>query len=322
MINRRTKFYVGLFMAAGLAVAVVAIIWLGMSRFFEKGHYYAVYFDESVQGLTVDAPVKYRGVTIGRVEKIAVAADSRLIEVVMKIETDLRLVRDLTAQLKVVGITGSMFIELDRRKEGEEIVSPKLKFPTEYPVLASRPSDISELFRGIDEIVQKINTLDLPGISDRMKVALDRIDQAMVDADLKGVSGRTREVLDRLDRSLADLDLKGISDETKNALTSLNRNLAPERWEQVIVGVEETIVSLNRTVENANQLVANAVGVVDTTRGGVEIFNQHLFTVGQDLEKAGDNLNLLLEQINDQPARMLFGEPPPRRLPFEESGRQ
>ena len=98
MINKKTKFFVGLFMAGGISIAVVAIIWLGMSRIFEKGNHYAVYFDESVQGLSVDSPVKYRGVAIGRVEQIKVAPDSRLIEVILIIESGIKAEDDMVAQ--------------------------------------------------------------------------------------------------------------------------------------------------------------------------------------------------------------------------------
>ena len=171
MINQKAKFFVGLFIAAGISLAVVAIILLGMNRFLEKGQFYAVYFDESVQGLKPDSPVKYRGVAIGHIERISLAPDSRLIEVILKIESDTRLEENMVAQQKVVGITGSKFIELDRQKDEAENLYPKLDFPTEYPVLASRPSNISELFRGIDDIVQKLNSLDIVGISDHLKVA-------------------------------------------------------------------------------------------------------------------------------------------------------
>ena len=72
MASQKTKFAVGLFLVGGISVALVALIWLGVTRFFEKGHFYVTYFNESVQGLEKDGPVKYRGVTIGRVESISV----------------------------------------------------------------------------------------------------------------------------------------------------------------------------------------------------------------------------------------------------------
>ena len=73
MATQKTKFAVGLFVAIGFTLAILVTIWLGMSRFLQKGRFYVTYFDESVQGLDVDSPVKYRGVFTGRVESIGVA---------------------------------------------------------------------------------------------------------------------------------------------------------------------------------------------------------------------------------------------------------
>ena len=45
MASIKTKFTVGLFVAIGLAIAIVAIIWLGMSNYLQKGQFYSAYFD-------------------------------------------------------------------------------------------------------------------------------------------------------------------------------------------------------------------------------------------------------------------------------------
>jgi len=111
------------------------IIWVGAARLFVKGSQYAVYFDESVQGLQVDSAIKYRGVEIGKVQSIDVAPDYRLIEVNMKIDLEGDLHNQTIASLKTAGITGIVFIELDRIKPGELANSPKLTFKTDYPVI-------------------------------------------------------------------------------------------------------------------------------------------------------------------------------------------
>ena len=146
MASKKTTFAVGLFVAGGITISMLSIILLGMSRFMEKGSYYVTYFNESVQGLAIDSPVKYQGVPIGRVERIRVAPDSQLIQVVMKIEeTGRGLENNIVAQLKAVGITGSMFVELDRKKSDDPDLSPSLSFPSEYPIVPSKPSEITKI---------------------------------------------------------------------------------------------------------------------------------------------------------------------------------
>ena len=62
MASQRTKFAVGLFLTCGVVFSVLVILWLGMSRFLEKGVYYVTYFDESIQGLNVEEIAKNRGI--------------------------------------------------------------------------------------------------------------------------------------------------------------------------------------------------------------------------------------------------------------------
>ena len=203
MASIKTKFTVGLFLIVGFAMAFVAIMWIGMSDYFEKGSLYAAYFDESVQGLEKDSAVKYRGVSIGRVEHVGVAEDATLIQVVMKIEKDLgpeALQQEIVAQLKSIGITGIMFIELDRKTENDPDLSPKLPFSSKYPVIATKPSGIAKLLKGLEDFVSQVNAMDVEGISNRLKSSLDTINQTIGRYTVEGnilprhfVSGKNRQ---------------------------------------------------------------------------------------------------------------------------------
>ncbi|OQX10075.1 MAG: hypothetical protein BWK80_46115 [Desulfobacteraceae bacterium IS3] len=175
MASNKTAFAVGLFMTAGLAVAVTAVIWLGMSDYFEKGRMYVSYFDESVQGLDKDSPVKYRGVAIGRVKSVGLAPDATLIEVVMTIERDVKLETDMFAQLKSVGITGIMFIEIDRKKEGDPDFRQAISFRSKYPVIATKPSGVKMFMDGMDEVLKLIAELDTKGISGKARTESARL---------------------------------------------------------------------------------------------------------------------------------------------------
>ena len=317
MASERVKFTVGLFVASGIAVALAAIIWLGLSGVLEKGQYYVTYFNESVQGLDIDSPVKYRGVAIGRVESIDVAPDSKLIEVVLKIESGQKLERDMVAQLKSVGITGIMFVELDRKKEGEPDRTPRLNFPSEHPIVASKPSEISELLRGIDDVLNQVKALDLEGISDRIKTAVDSIHQSVEDANVKG-----------------------ISTDIESSLKSLERILAYERWDRILASMEGAGKSLSALMDTAQGVVAEEEGEI---KAAIENFSQamarandlvekgtsfmsgmdesqsllrpHLLVIARNLEQASESLKELIDLLADQPSQLIMGEPrSPRKV--------
>jgi len=301
MASQKTKFTVGLFVACGFSIAIVVFIWLGMSRLFEKGNYYVTYFNESVQGLDKDSPVKYRGVAIGRVDQIGVAPDSKLIQVLLKIESGQKLDDDIIAQLKAVGITGSMFIELDRRKAAEKDRSPKLTFPAEYPIVPSKPSDISELIRGVDDVLDQIRSLDLAGISDKIKVTLETTNTILVDANVKEISDNLKTVLEKTSASLTQVErtlahIEGIVSEKKNT-------------------IKTAIEDIQNTMENATVLLQKGTSLIGNTDESLLEMRRHLLVIAQNLERATDNLNNVLELVADQPSQLIFGrQPAPRKV--------
>lgn len=315
MVDQKSKFMVGLFMAGGIGIALVAVIWLGMSRYFEKGKYYASYFDESVQGLNVDSPVKYRGVAIGRVERIEVAPDSRLITVIMKIESVVELEHDMTAQLKVVGITGSMFIEIDRMHPGEPVLSPKLNFPSEYPIVTSKPSDISKLFRGLDNVIQQLGSLDLEGISTRAKTTLDSMNNAVSDLDTAGISSELRIVINNLNKDLDNEKWTKIIHQIGNAVSTLDNILTGV--DGIVTknekNIHAAIADLQQAVKNMNTFTQKASATVDGTNKHLAELTDQYLTVGRNLEEASAHLNRSLGLLADQPSQLLFGTAPPAK---------
>jgi phospholipid/cholesterol/gamma-HCH transport system substrate-binding protein len=324
MATQKTKFAVGLFVAIGIAFAILLTIWLGMSRFLQEGQYCVTYFDESVQGLDVDSPVKYRGVFIGRVESISVAPDSKLIKVVLKIESGQKLDPNLVAQLRSVGITGSMFVELDQKKADEPDQSPALSFPSEYPIIASKPSEISGLIGGINEVLNQIKALDLKQISDTIKATLDNINQSVDDANIRRVSQTIELSFEKLEKVLADQRWNKILASADTAAQSLNILLDKAdqtlfRVETILSGKEQTIKTalddFSQAMKNANIFLSKGSALVGDADASVSQLMHHLLIAAQNLEKASDNLNQLMEALAEQPSQLFFGEPPqPREI--------
>jgi len=322
MASQKTKFAVGLFLMGGISVALVALIWLGVTRYFEKGHFYVTYFNESVQGLEKDGPVKYRGVTIGRVESISVAPDSKLIKVVLNVESGMVLDANIVAQLKNVGITGSMFIELDQRKAGEPDQSPPLSFPSEYPIVASTPAEISGLLRGLDEVLNKVKSLDLEGIVEKIKLDLALIEQAIRKADVEGISRKVQGTLDQMtlvmDKQKWDEILKSLQealDSANSTFTHADKTFASAEAIMVDKGVviRAALEEFREAVHNANAFLGKASSLAGGTEDTLSEMRGHLVTTARNLEKASETLNRVLDIVAEQPSQILFGEPPPPR---------
>jgi phospholipid/cholesterol/gamma-HCH transport system substrate-binding protein len=322
MASQKTKFVVGLFLVCGIGIALLAFIWLGMSRYFEKGRFYVTYFNESVQGLDKDSPVKYRGVSVGRVHSISVAPDSKLVKVVLKIETEMVLDTNMVAQLKSVGITGSVFIELDQKKRDEPDRSPPLSFPSEYPIVASKPSELGEILQGIDDILNKIKALDLEGISAKIKSNLDTIETTIQEANVKGVSRKLEASLDQLQRILDYEHWDKILASTQATVQAANEFFV--KGNATLTNVESALSQARGVIAENEQAIREALKnvnrVIEKTAslatGADETFShlrQNLLVSAQNLERASENLNRFLEILAEQPSQLILGDPPPRR---------
>lgn len=329
MASQRAKFAVGLFVVSGIVIAVLAVIWLGMSHFLQEGEHYVTFFNESVQGLDKDSPVQYRGVPIGRVESISVAPDEKVIQVVLKIESGQKLGHDIVAQLKTVGITGTMLVELDRKEKNEPDQSPLFAFPTQYPIVASKPSDIKELLKGVDDFLNLVRSFDVKEISEKIKLTLDNVNQKVSDANVKGISKEIAKSLERIDKILDDEKWDGIMASIEDAGQSLNTLMGKAdtslghmentlvRVEGIVAGkekeIKEAIEGFKQAMENANSVLERGHSLVSGTDDSVSHLRQYLLVIAQNLENASENLDRLAELLAEQPSQLIFGEPPKPR---------
>ena len=327
MATLKTKFSVGLFLIIGITVAITGVIWLGMSNYLEKGHLFVAYFDESVQGLDVDSPVKYRGVHIGRVHTIGVAPDGKLIEVVLKIESEITTdggTENLVAQLKSVGITGLMFLELEQ-KGIEAGAYPPLNFKPQYTVIATRPSEISKFFQGIEDIFSMFRALDAATISDQLTLALKKvnktIDDAQLDrlvADIRTTVKALQRIVDtqKMDRLLASLEETSVSFNrmTANAdggITEIRQTV--DRLGQVIDGsggnVESITADLKASTTEIKRAMETATALLENTDRQVDTIQRQVLVTLNRIDRATDTLNRFLDRLANQPSQVIFSAP-------------
>ena len=70
--NRHVRL--GLFVVVSLSALVAALLLLGGRKWFQPTFTFETYFDESVAGLELGAPVRFRGVPLGEVSEILTSA--------------------------------------------------------------------------------------------------------------------------------------------------------------------------------------------------------------------------------------------------------
>jgi len=169
-------FMEGLFIIGLLAAAAFLFVWLA-----NAGHrddvLYRIHFSESVSGLALGDPVKYRGVDVGTVKAMALDTDDpRRVQVDVKLRKEAPVKTDTKATLKLKGITGTVFIEL----EGGSPEAESLAAATPEGQVPEIPSEKSSLASILDE---------LPRVIAKFSAIEDRANKVVAD-----VGGLTRDL--------------------------------------------------------------------------------------------------------------------------------
>jgi paraquat-inducible protein B len=247
---------IGSFVLVALALAVVVALVLGGGKFFQQPRYFVAVFEGSLRGLSVGAPVTFRGVRIGQVSDIApvvVLHEGQVsLDVVVTLEVrrgqfrgldgspiEFRGLsdREFAERLSAAGVraqlamqsflTGQLYVDLDFYPGSPLTLSA---VETRYP-------QIGAIQTGLRRLGKTIETLPIDQLAAKALDTLQGIDRTVN-------SPRIGEILDALQQSVASLErltakldaevgplvasVRGAADSTAAAMDQVRQTLAFE----------------------------------------------------------------------------------------------
>ncbi len=328
MTGRTTKFAVGLFVLSGLLIGAIIIVWVGTSNVFLKGSLYNTYFDESVQGLQVDSAVKYRGVEVGKVKSIRLAPDNTLIEVIMKIDLPKDLWTKTYAQLRTAGITGIVFIELNRIGPGIAVDFREVPFSAAYPIIPSRRSVTSRLLTDADMIIENIKGVDFKGVSQQLKDSTKALETFLTGTKLNNIIANLESATVTLETSVADIqrkvnaadvervvsDISGTLSEARGFIQSARQQIEAVRLAEQTAKAGEVLDTLSEQTTKSGEKAQEVLDGLDKNAKAIAI---ELKDAAENLRVTSEQLQALAENLKDHPSELIFSRPAPPRKPME-----
>ena len=169
MESDKHYFIEGLFIIGVSIAAAFAFVWLA-----NAGHrddvLYRIHFTESVSGLSLGDPVKYRGVDVGTVKSMGIdGADPRRVQVDVKLHKDAPVKTDTRATLKLKGITGTVYIELDGGAPNTKLLvaqTPQGQIPeiaSERSTLTTVLDQLPKVADQLPKVIEKFSALENQG---------------------------------------------------------------------------------------------------------------------------------------------------------------
>lgn len=271
---------VGSFVILSTALVFGGVIALGSGSLFKDTEIIETSTMESVDGLQVGSPVKYRGVPIGEVDAISFAdrfypetgdgdpefdyASPVVIRMKVRIDTfgpsqsdlftkdiERGVERGLRARLASAGLTGGLFVELDLL-DPTQFVAAKPAFEPLHPFVPSAPSRLDQMLTNIERITGNLSEVDFSSLGASLRRTIDDIDSLVrrrVDGLLANADGFVSELRASNTRVRAILDDPAIQRTIDNAdaiTTDLRGTVAPNA-----AGLREALAELPAMMRSA-----------------------------------------------------------------------
>lgn len=287
MASSTGHWKLGLFVLLGLFVAFGAVVWLGAAEIDKDVARYVTYFDESVQGLDVGSPVKFRGVRIGNVSRISVAPDHRHVEVEAEVDVQelasmgidvstMEVPEGLRVQLTSAGVTGLKFLQVDFF-EADRHPLPELPFRPRGNYIPAAPSMLKSLE---DSVVQSVGKF--PETTDRVNEMLRRINHLLEDVNTRRIPGRVVTTINKVNETVDEGKLTIALTRKKIRrldVASISNNLvaASSNVKTLTAKGNETLDNVNASLIRANRLLARAErkgGMMDDVEETVKVLKE------------------------------------------------
>lgn len=295
MSARSRQIKIGAFVLGGLALLVAAVAVLGSGRLFRRTYPFVSYFDGSVNGLRPGAAVKFKGVEIGKVDRVRIPfrvdSNDQPIEVFYSLDSELlhpesrptgdyaenltqAIANGLRAQLESDSLlTGVLHVSIAFTTEREAVMHEPIEGVMEIPTI---PPPLAEIGSAVRAIVDKVGQYDLQGLLASLHAALDAV------ADLAN-GGEVRATLASLDKTLQSVD---------RAVTKLEARIDP-----LATSVEGAAASVGKAAQDASAGIAAATTALTTfERVGGEVGHE-LVPLVQSLKTSSDELQVLAREM-------------------------
>ncbi|CAI2290496.1 MlaD family protein [Vibrio parahaemolyticus] len=317
MDDSKSSYKLGLFVVSALVSLFVVLFILGGRSLFEPKIIVETYFDESVSGLEVGAPVRFRGITAGEVVSIelsdalyeaAVPRENRKSYVVVRSEItgakrtieewnrsiEISIERGLRATTQLAGITGQQYLSFDYTSMDEGL---SFNWKPNYPYVPSTKSSAGKIVSGIQSLIARLDEADINTLVANINMLIEMLNQSIsaLDADalnaqLLALLINSNQMVKSVDGVISDPEVKEIVSSLAQISKSLNSSLKDKG------DINKLIKDLDRAAVRLDVIMADNQSDINY--------------VIKDLRVTVENLKSFSETLKNQPSSIIFSSEP------------
>lgn len=301
METRANYVLVGAFVTGLTLLLVATIVFLANLRFDADRDRYDILFTGSVTGIDVGSQVRYRGVSVGTVQAIAIDQENvERIRVTVDILTGTPIKEDSIASIELLSLAGAAYVQISggtqqspvlQRREGQR-----------YPIIASRPSVIDQLFSNVPQVLssaEKFATeaanLLTPENIESINATLRNLES--LTGDLAKAGPDIAETVKSLNTTLASVDRLTRSLEERSGVLAQTLDTQINR-----VGGE-----LSQTLAEVRGASREIGGLLAENREPLRESVAELEPLIRGLTRLSENLARVAQEIERDPRALLYG---------------
>jgi phospholipid/cholesterol/gamma-HCH transport system substrate-binding protein len=291
---------VGAFVLLVIAMAVSFVFWYTDQQDKRTYQRYEIYFPGSVSGLTAGSPVRYLGVDVGKVVRIALdPLQKKTVQVIADIDSTAPIDDRTRASLSLQGVTGLLFVDLEQ--DPKAVTTGVLEAGQRYPMIRSRRSDFDVLLS------------NLPALTTHLVELAEHFNDVFSDENvrsLKATLENVRLASERLPNTVREVqllvaDVRHTTQEVQGTMVELRGILTDDSPDlrASVANIRQISENLAQTTKRLNSFVTeNEPGVSRFTRQGLPELEQLL----RESRSAVRDFRDLSRSLKRDPSQLIY----------------
>jgi len=268
--TKNTAFTIGAFIVGAMVLIFVALLFFSGGRLFSEKEPVIMYFEGSVQGLQVGAPVKLKGVVLGEITNIQLNFQNDEKTVITAVTADLVLKR---INSKGISIKREFFNEAIKNGMRAQLNFQSFLTGLLYVELDFYPETPVKLY-GLQNKIRELPT--------------------------------AATQFEKLSKRFADMDISGIVTHVDELLTEVNKIVKSGDIQVAIKSVGDAAISVEKTSDTVNAEFRNLTQNIEKTRRSVDTLlaelNHQTPEIANALHKSLNDLSSSLQQVDKSAA--------------------
>jgi len=333
MSKQASMKMIGVFVVGAVVLLTAAIVILSSGQFFEKEDFYVLYFDESIRGLNVGAPVYFKGVKVGAVTDVRLFYKPEIEQLhsavvikldpsrVVNVDTGGKVAADqgdikylvekkgLKGQLDIQSlVTGLLIISLDFYPDKP---SEFHHFMKQYEEIPTIPTQFEQLTKALQDLPLKDMVKKLDKIISGIEIIVNSQDTQEGVKSLAKAAKEAEGLIKKMNEQIGPTitDLRATSEAARGTFRQAEKTLAMNEGVpgQVAAKAKET---LDQAKETMKKMDDNLAALKRFTKENTEVSFQLEDTL-REFSNIARSLRALTDYLERHPEALLKGKKGP-----------